>query len=111
MIHVRLSRRNLKALLAKLDGKPAGSLRRISRYVEETGLVLILTAEEDDAHYAGRTPDPMHYETEEAIRETPRQERQESEGASSGVGGLKTRADCACEVKRLRPADIRAGGN
>ena len=61
-IRVFVSRRNLLALLAKLDGYPAGSSKTIVR----DGLQV--TAEEDTEHYKERKPGKMHGETEKQIK-------------------------------------------
>jgi hypothetical protein len=74
---VHLSRRNLLTLLAKLDGKPPSSAATIFRQTHE-GHRLVVIAEEDDAHYRGRTPGPVHRETEAAIVGCP---------VCHGVGG------------------------
>ncbi len=66
LVEVTLSRRNLRALLAKLDGAPDSSERAIALR-EENGSFLVVRAEEDAAHYAGREPGPMHPDTEAAI--------------------------------------------
>jgi hypothetical protein len=66
VVRVTLSRRNLRALLAKLDGYPPGSARTIER--DDDAALLQVVAEEDDAHYAGREPGPAHPETEAAMR-------------------------------------------
>lgn len=60
-VQVVLSRRNILALLAKLDGHPAGSSLSISK-----GRTMI-TAQEDAEHYGNRTPGPMHPDTEAHI--------------------------------------------
>lgn len=67
VVHVTLSRRNLKALIAKLDGHPANSARTIATIAN--ALKLIVTAEEDGIHYANRgyPPGPMVPETEEVL--------------------------------------------
>ena len=67
-INVVLSRRNLRSLLAKLDGAPMHSACQIMRETE-LGLVIV-TAEEDDTHYEGRTPGPVHPDTEGVLRES-----------------------------------------
>lgn len=61
-IVVILSRRNLKTLLAKLDGFPKQSFCSI----ESDGL--LVHAEPDDIHYAGREPGPMHPATEHRLK-------------------------------------------
>lgn len=66
--NVVLSRRNLRSLLAKLDGDPGHSACQITRETD-LGLVIV-TAEEDDVHYQGRTPGPMHPDTEGVLRES-----------------------------------------
>jgi hypothetical protein len=61
-IHVTLSHRNLLALLAKLSGSPERSHCSIAWDR------LIVHAEPDDVHYAGRVlPGPMHPTTEARI--------------------------------------------
>lgn len=58
-----LSRRNLEALIAKLDGYPLDSHCTIERdgiYVK---------AEPDEIHYADRIPGEMHTSTELRMRE------------------------------------------
>ena len=62
---VRLSRRNLKALLHKLDWEE--SERTLQRQEEPGGPILTVIAEDDPEHYGDRTPGPMHPETEAAI--------------------------------------------
>ena len=61
-IHIYLSRRNLLALLAKLDGYPEGS----SCSIIKDGLQV--TAEEDEKHYRERVPGEMHRETERRMK-------------------------------------------
>ncbi len=63
-VTVTLSRRNLLALLAKLD--EPGSLRTIIRDCGD--LVLVVRAEDDAVHYAEREPGPMTPTTEAGIR-------------------------------------------
>ena len=67
-----LSRRNLKTLLAKLDGHPQNSACTIGGGVDAPGLFVV--AEEDDVHYADRVVPqgmtkwgPMHPDTEIAM--------------------------------------------
>jgi len=71
VIRVVLSRRNLLALLAKLDGHPPESACTITfpGTSEEPGLVVV--AEPDAVHYQSRpTPSgPMHPDTEAWIDE------------------------------------------
>jgi hypothetical protein len=67
-VYITLSRRHLLTLLAKLDGKPASSLRTI--YIGGGNQpLLVVTAEDDDMHYGSRGygPGPMHQDTERAI--------------------------------------------
>ena len=69
-IAVRLSRRNLKTLLAKLDGSPADSACTIRRAVGDSvwpTYVLTVIAEEDADHYGDRSPGETHPDTERAI--------------------------------------------
>lgn len=68
-----LSRRNLRSLLAKLDGHPPDSACTIQGGVEAWGY--FVKAEEDEAHYASRAEwpqetkwGPMHPTTEEVLR-------------------------------------------
>ena len=65
-VHIELSRRNLLALLHKLE-KP-GSARLISIEGED-GFELWVAAAPDEVHYAGREPGRMSQDTEEFIRE------------------------------------------
>lgn len=63
-VEVTLSRRNLLALLTKLDGYPPSSACSIATSAGE-GPVLVVRAEPDQAHYQHR-PEPgrMHRDTE-----------------------------------------------
>lgn len=69
IVIVTLSRRNLKALLAKLGGHPVDSALTITNYDGH----LIVKAEEDDAHYGQRMAEGgppagvMHPDTEAGI--------------------------------------------
>lgn len=65
--HLVVSRRNLLALLVKLDGHPPDSFCTISGGREAEGFVL--EAEPDEVHYARRPFGVMHEETEAAMRE------------------------------------------
>lgn len=64
-IYVRLSRRNLLSLLAKLDGSPTDS--HCELYRECNGTFLSVKAEEDAEHYGARTPGEIHPATEREI--------------------------------------------
>lgn len=64
---VSISRRNLLELLAKLDGHPKNSRCTIVKGVFP-GAVLVISAEEDAAHYGTTIPGKMHPATEEALR-------------------------------------------
>jgi hypothetical protein len=64
VITVELTRRNLKSLLAKLDGFPADSACTI--YLEGAP-TLIVTAVEDEVHYSDRPAGPMIDATEERL--------------------------------------------
>lgn len=71
-VRVTLSRRNLRTLLAKLDGNPPDSACEIQK-IEDDGL-LCVHAEPDDVHYShasryGEPPGAMHPLTEAAIRD------------------------------------------
>jgi hypothetical protein len=63
MVTVRLSRRNLLALLHKLDME--GSARTLTRWCDELHVTVI--AEEDEEHYGGRPFGTMHPQTEAFI--------------------------------------------
>lgn len=64
-VEIVLSRRNLLALLHKLDME--GSARTLTGY-DTTGCVPIVVRCENDAeHYVGREPGPMHSATEAFI--------------------------------------------
>lgn len=69
-----LSRRNLEALLTKLDGVPSGSNCTIMGGTDAQGW--LVTAEENDVHYAERPAGGMHPETEAAIAALHRTETQ-----------------------------------
>jgi hypothetical protein len=58
---IELTRRNLRSLLAKLDGAPADS----SRTIWKDGW--FVTAVDDDEHYGDRPPGLMHPDTEERL--------------------------------------------
>lgn len=62
-----LSRRNLRSLLAKLDGNPPESFCTIVGGKDAPGVVV--RAEPDDVHYGSRgfTAGPMHPDTEAAL--------------------------------------------
>lgn len=63
-IEVTLSRRNILALLHKLDWE--GSARTIQKE-SGNGMILTLVAEEDDEHYGDDLPGGMHTMTEQFI--------------------------------------------
>lgn len=72
IVHVFLSEKNLKILLAKLRGFPADSENTIV-YQTKDGPMLYVSAEPDDVHYANPERDinsagPMHPDSEAAIR-------------------------------------------
>ena len=72
VVRVIVSERNLKALLAKLEGYPRASACTIT-YDTRDGVRLFVTAEPDDIHYANPErdlpfPGEMHPDTEERIR-------------------------------------------
>lgn len=67
VVEVVLSRRNLRALLAKLDGHPAGSSCTLVREMGD-GRLLVLSAEEDGVHYRDRPPGATAAATESALR-------------------------------------------
>ena len=59
---IELTRRNLLALLAKLDGNPPDSACTISKSRWQ------IKAVEDDEHYSDRRPGRMHEATEAVVR-------------------------------------------
>ena len=67
-IRITLSRRNLRALIAKLDGHPKPSACEIMKGDDE-GYLVRVRAEEDAEHYTKMQPGPMHPETEAEIKE------------------------------------------
>jgi hypothetical protein len=64
---ITLSRRNLLALLGKLDGHPEGSGKTIAREAEN-GWRLVIIAEENPQHYGDRPAGAMEAATERYIR-------------------------------------------
>jgi len=66
LIVITLSRRNLRTLLAQLDGFPAFSAATIVFPAGHSRPGLVVHAEEDDKHYGrrGYGPGLMHPETE-----------------------------------------------
>lgn len=69
-IVIVLSRRNLRAMLAKLDGHPPRSYCTLIKDDDEGGPRLILIAEDDARHYSGRgyPPGELDPATEEAMQ-------------------------------------------
>jgi len=65
-VHIELSRRNLLALLHKLE-KPFSA--KLISITGEDGFELWVGAAPDAAHYADREPGRMSQDTEEFIRE------------------------------------------
>lgn len=63
---VVLSKRNLLALLHKVDLPEGESHRTLARDTEEG--VIIVTAEPDDQHYGDRIPGPVTPDTDAFIR-------------------------------------------
>lgn len=63
-IKIALSRRNILALLHKLDWE--GSARTIQKECDN-GMLLTLVAEDDDEHYGDDEPGIMHDVTEQFI--------------------------------------------
>jgi hypothetical protein len=61
-VELRLSRRNLQVLLAKLDGHPPRSACSCERN-DGSGVVFRVIAEQDEVHYAGRIPGDVHSES------------------------------------------------
>ena len=74
VVQVTLSRRNLLALLAKVEGHP--SVSSVAIIFPGTGAepTLVVLAESDSVHYEGRGPGPMHPATEAWIRAHDRQQ-------------------------------------
>lgn len=72
VVEVVLSRRNLLALLAKLDGFPPDSANTILFPGDEAQPTLVVRAESDDRHYGRREAGagPMHPATESRLRTT-----------------------------------------
>ena len=66
-ILVVLSRRNLLALLAKLDGYPQESRATLARQTD-AGLIVV-QAVDDKSHYGEREPGALHSETEDLLVE------------------------------------------
>lgn len=62
-IGVELTRRNLKALLAKLDGNPPGSACTL---VDQSGTFYVKSVE-DSEHYGARQPGALHNDTLKAM--------------------------------------------
>lgn len=72
-VRVVLSRRNLTALLAKLDGFPRESSCALYRWHSDCRTMLVVKAEPDDIHYANperlsQRPGEMHPKTEAEIK-------------------------------------------
>jgi hypothetical protein len=66
-VAIVLSRRNLLALLAKLDGHPEGSACTLEG--GEDAVNVSVRAETDDVHYEVRHPGSLHPKTQEWITE------------------------------------------
>lgn len=66
--HLVVSRRNLLALLAQLDGHTPHRVPAILGGEEAPGIVL--QAEEDEVHYASRSFGVMSKQTEERLQTT-----------------------------------------
>jgi hypothetical protein len=62
---LELTRRNLTALLAKLDGHPPNSRCTLI----DPNYKIIVKAVEDAEHYSDRSPGPLHAETDEFLQE------------------------------------------
>ena len=63
VVGIELTRRNLKALLAKLDGNPPNSACTL---VDRTNAAYV-KAVEDVEHYADRAPGALHEDTAKAL--------------------------------------------
>lgn len=76
VIHLVLSRRNLLALLHKID------LRESEQTIikDFPSARVIVTSEDDDAHYADSSPGPMSPETEQWLADVARESAGESAG-------------------------------
>jgi hypothetical protein len=68
VVQVTLSRRNLLALLAKVDGHPAVSSKAIIFPGTDNEPTLVVLAASDETHYGRRSCGPMHPATEAWIR-------------------------------------------
>lgn len=66
MLHLVLSERNVRALLAKLSGYPDLSARTIIKSAEDGSRVAVTIAPDSEV-YANRQPGGMHPATEQAI--------------------------------------------
>lgn len=71
IVRVTLSERNLRSLLAKLEGSPRDSARTLT--YATAGPLLVVSAETDDVHYAHPErdvpyPGAMHPDTERALQ-------------------------------------------
>ena len=65
-IRVVLSRRNLRALLAKLDIEDS---KRALFTTDRHNRLVIVSAEDDDVHYVHREPGPLHPATEAVLKQ------------------------------------------
>lgn len=65
--HIELTRRNLRTLLAKLDGNPPDSACEIVKLSEDLTGYWSIKAVEDHDHYADRPPGAMHPDTEAVL--------------------------------------------
>lgn len=72
LARVTLSERNVRTLMAKIEGHPPESHKQLTRQVNHTvGLMVIV--EDDEKHYGDRGygPGPMHPDTETAMLDRP----------------------------------------
>lgn len=61
-VHIVLSERNLRSLLAKLGQEKSERTIEAPRHTGDP--TVLVSAEHDSVHYAGREPGPMHPGTE-----------------------------------------------
>lgn len=74
IIEIILSKRNLLALLTKLEREESKKTIMTNNFYDGEGNeidgMVVVTAEKDDVHYEGREPGPMHPETEKDMQGT-----------------------------------------
>jgi len=108
-IEVTLSRRNLIALLGKLD-RPGEAIRTLTRMAGDEGerYVLTVIAEEDEQHYGERTPGYMGADLEEQIAAD--RARREEELRQQAIAQQHAKIDLYADLKKKGepiPEDLR----